>query len=65
MNEKKVKITSLVFVDGIANGTCTLYDSLGRLYFERYFVNGYREGREEYDENGNVIFDGYLEKERE
>ena len=63
LNEKKVKIASLVFVDGIANGGCTVYDSIGRLYFEGYFVNGYREGRgKEYDENGNVIFDGFYKE---
>ena len=45
LNEKKVKIASLTFVDGIANGACTVYDSIGRLYFEGYFVNGYREGK--------------------
>ena len=54
---------SLTFVDEIANGACTLYDSIGRLYFEGYFVNGYREGRgKEYDENGNVIFDGFFKE---
>ena len=37
---------SLTFVDEIANGACTLYDSIGRLDFEGYFVNGYREGKE-------------------
>ena len=63
LNEKKVKIASLTFVDGIANGVCTVYDSIGRLYFEGYFVNGYREGRgKEYDENGNVIFDGFFKE---
>ena len=46
LNEKKVKIASLTFIDGIANGGCTVYDSIGRLYFEGYFVNGYREGKE-------------------
>ena len=63
LNEKKVKIASLTFVDGIANGGCTVYDSIGRLYFEGYFVNGYREGKgKEYDENGNVMFDGFFKE---
>ena len=63
LNEKKVKIASLVFVDGIANGACTLYDSIGRLYFEGYFVNGYREGRgKEYNEEGEVVFEGFFKE---
>ena len=33
------------------------------LFYKGYFVNGYREGRgQEYDENGNVVFDGYYKK---
>ena len=63
LNEKKVKIASLTFVDGIANGACTLYDSIGRLYFEGYFVNGYREGKgKEYNDEGKVVFDGFFKE---
>ena len=57
-----VLIASLVFVDGIATGPCTIYDD-GFLFFKGYFVNGYREGRgKEYDRDGKLISDGYYSK---
>ena len=60
LNEKNVKVASLVFVDGSANGPCKLYDEEGSIVFEGYLKNGYREGKgKEYDENGNVIFEGF------
>ena len=63
LNEKNVKVASLVFVDGVANGPCTLYDDEGIIFFEGYFENGYREGRgKEYDENGKLVFDGFFHK---
>ena len=55
-------MATLTFVDGIASGPCTLCKN-GILFYKGYFVNGYREGRgQEYDENGNVVFDGYYKK---
>ena len=63
LNKKKIKVASLVFVDGIANGPCKLYDEEGSIVFEGYLKNGYREGKgKEYDENGNVIFEGFYEQ---
>ena len=57
-NQDHIKIASLVFVDGIANGDCKLYDENGMLFFEGCFVNGYREGKgKEIDEKGNVIYE--------
>ena len=61
LNEKKVEIASLIFVDGITNGLCKLYDK-GIIFFEGYFENGKREGRgKEIDLNGEVVFDGFFE----
>ena len=55
-------IATLTFVDGIASGPCTICKN-GILFYEGYFVNGYREGRgQEYDENGKVVYDGYYKK---
>ena len=55
-------MATLTFVNGIASGPCTLCKN-GILFYKGYFVNGYREGRgQEYDENGNVVFDGYYKK---
>ena len=52
-----------MFVDGIANGFCELYDENGNIVFEGYLKNGYREGKgKEYDESGNVIFEGFYEE---
>ena len=65
LNEKNVKVASLVFVDGVANGPCKLYDNKGTIFFEGYFVNGYREGKgKEYDEKGNVVYEGFFEQGR-
>ena len=65
LNEKNVKVASLVFVDGIANGPCKLYDNKGTIFFEGYLVNGYREGKgKEYDEKGNVVYEGFYEQGR-
>ena len=55
-------MATLTFVNGIASGPCTLCKN-GILFYKGYFVNGYREGRgQEYDENGNVVFDGFYKK---
>ena len=63
LNKRKIEVASLVFVDGVANGPCTLYDDEGIIFFEGYFENGYREGRgKEYDENGKPVFDGFFHK---
>ena len=60
-NPDHIQIASLVFVDGVANGFCELYDENGNIVFEGYLKNGYREGKgKEYDENGNVIFDRFF-----
>ena len=62
LNKENIKIASLVFVDGVASGPCTLNDDEGRTFFKGYFENGYRKGKgKEYDENGNVIFEGFFE----
>ena len=62
-NPDHIQIASLVFVDGVANGFCELYDDNGNIVFEGYLKNGYREGKgKEYDENGNVIFEGFYEQ---
>ena len=45
LNKEKIKVASLVFVDGIANGPCKLYDEEGSIVFEGYLKNGYREGK--------------------
>ena len=63
LNKENIKIASLVFVDGVASGPCTLNDDEGRTFFKGYFENGYRKGKgKEYDENGNVIFEGFFEQ---
>ena len=65
LNERTVEIASLTFVDGMANGPCTLYDSIGKVFFKGSFQNGYREGKgEEFDENGNVIYEGFFKEGR-
>ena len=55
-------LATLTFVDGIASGPCTICKN-GILFYKGYFVNGYREGRgQEYDENGQVDYDGFFKK---
>ena len=50
----------LTFVDGVATGPCTLNDESGKLFFKGKLKKGYCQGRgTEYDEYGNVIFDGF------
>ena len=62
-NPDHIQIASLVFVDGIANGFCELYDENGNIVFEGYLKNGYREGKgKEYDESGNVIYEGFYKE---
>ena len=63
LNERNIEIASLVFVDGIANGPCKLYDEEGSIFFEGDLKNGYREGEgKEYDEDGNVVFEGVFKE---
>ena len=58
LNPDHIEIGTLIFVDGIANGLCKLYDENGMLFFEGCFVNEYREGKgKEIDEKGNVIYE--------
>ena len=65
LNERNIEVASLTFVDGIANGPCTLYDSIGKVFFKGSFQNGYREGKgKEFDENGNVIYEGFFKEGR-
>ena len=62
-NPDHIQIASLVFVDGVANGPCKLYDEEGTIFFEGCFVNGCRHGKgKEYDKNGNVMFEGFYEE---
>ena len=61
INDKSVVIAMLVFVDGVAEGNCTLYDNNGIIFFKGSFVNGYREGYgKEFDENGNMVYEGFF-----
>ena len=61
VSKDDVVVAKLTFVDGVANGPCTLYDESGFLYFEGLFVDGYRSGKgKEFDSKGNVIFDGFF-----
>lgn len=51
------------YKNGNGNGKCNLYYESGELFFRGYLVSGYREGLGvEYDEKGNVIFDGFFTK---
>ena len=62
LSDKDVLIAKLTFVDGIANGPCTLYDENGALFFEGSFVNGYRQGKGKEYENDIVVHEGLYEK---
>ena len=65
LSDKNVLIATLKFVEGVANGPCTIYDEWGTLFFEGSFVNGYRQGKgKEYDEKGKLINEGLYEKGR-
>ena len=62
-SDMNILVASLEYVDGIANGPCTLYDEMGRLFFKGTFHNGMRQWRgKEYDCEGNEVFDGFFEK---
>ena len=62
-SENGVVLGVLTFVEGIATGPCTLNYESGKLYFKGNMEDGYRQGRgTEYDESGNVIFDGFFAK---
>ena len=63
-SEKNVLVAKLTFVDGIANGPCTLYDENGALFFEGSFVNGYRQGKGKEYENDIVVYAGCLKRVR-
>lgn len=45
LNQDGVIVAKLDFDHGIAANHYTLYDELGRLYFEGRFENGYRKER--------------------
>ena len=62
LSDKDVLVAKLTFVDGIANGPCTLYDENGALFFEGSFVNGYRQGKGKEYENDIVVYEGLFEK---
>ena len=62
LSDKNVLVANLTFVDGIANGPCTIYDEWGSLYFEGRFVNGYRQGRGKEYEKKKVVHEGLYEK---
>ena len=62
LSDKDVLVAKLTFVDGIANGPCTLYDENGALFFEGSFVNGYRQGKGKEYENDIVVHEGLYEK---
>lgn len=58
-SKDNILVAELNFEAGIANGSCTLYDSAGNLFFDGYFSNGYRSGiGKEFDNAGNIIYDG-------
>ena len=64
LSDKDVLVAKLTFVDGIANGPCTLYDENGALFFEGSFVNGYRQGKGKEYENDIVVYAGCLKRVR-
>ena len=58
-SKDNILVAELNFEAGIANGSCTLFDSAGNLFFDGYFSNGYRSGiGKEFDNAGNIIYDG-------
>ena len=62
-SEEGIDLGFLTFVEGIATGPCILNDESGKLYFKGRMKEGYRHGRgTEYDESGNVTFDGFYDK---
>ena len=64
-SEKKTVIAKFNFVDGIADGPCSLYDEDGKLFYEGYFKNGYRQGNgRQYDCQGNVVLQGLFDMGR-
>ena len=62
-NEEGIEIARIIFLNGIANGPCILNDNAGKMYFKGRLEDGYRQGRgKEYDELGEMIFDGFYDK---
>ena len=46
---------------GEMSGFCKIYYKSGKLFYKGYLLNGYRHGKgKEYDENGDITFDGYF-----
>ena len=62
LSDKDVLVAKLTFVDGIANGPCTLYDENNDLFFEGTFVNGYRQGKGKEYKKKKVVYKGLYEK---
>ena len=62
LSDKNVLVANLTFVDGIANGPCTIYDEWNSLYFEGSFVNGYRQGKGKEYEKEKLVYEGLYEK---
>ena len=58
ISDKKIIIATLTFVDGLANGPCSIYDMHGVQFFKGNMVNGYRQGRgKEYDERNEWLLE--------
>ena len=45
ISDKKIIIATLTFVDGLANGPCSIYDMHGVQFFKGNMGNGYRKSR--------------------
>ena len=62
LSSQYVLMATLIFVDGIASGPCTIYDN-GHLLLQGTFVNGYLEGKaKEFDTKGQLVSEGFYEK---
>ena len=49
------------YAKGEATGNCKLYYESGKLFYDGYMKDGYRNGRgTEYDESGEIMFDGFF-----
>lgn len=58
-------MADIFFVQGEANGRCTLYYKSGEQYFVGNLVQGYRSGVGlEYDKDGTVLYDGFYRNGR-
>ena len=63
LSSNNIRVATLVFENGIANGPCVLYDRSGLLFYKGRFEDGFRQGKgKEYDCNENLVFEGFYEK---